>query len=88
MESGGNWDLQIGCANQCIAYNRKSKYWTFNSNHANIKALVKPQETFEVKRNTDPNPPSPSPGPSPRDADEEEPPDYSASEEQDKKEKK
>ena len=60
MESGGNWDLQIGCANHGIAFNKKSKYWTFNSNHANIKALVKLQETFDVPR-TQPDPPPSNP---------------------------
>ena len=84
-ESGGNWDLQIGCAHHGVAHNKKSKYWTFNSNHANIRALLKLQEHFDVPLDDTPDPPPSSPSPQAKDGDE--PPDYSASDDQQDKAK-
>ena len=46
--SGGNWDLQRYTQSHGVAHGTRSKHWTFNSNHANIKYLITLQETLDV----------------------------------------
>ena len=46
--SGGNWDLQRYTQSHGVAHGTRSKHWTFNSNHTNIKYLITLQETLDV----------------------------------------